>query len=180
MWRRLQGKTGIVIAFILGLALATGTTASAAMLITSKQIKNGTIKMRDLSPKVRAKIAAAGPSGAPGQPGAPGATGPLGPTGPAGKFSAENLQVVTGNVATYPIPFPGGYVPQSIAQCPAGTVAIGGWHEMQGSYYASPSPFINSQRPAADPRIWSVTLQWPDSYPGADDPKYVAKAMCAG
>ncbi len=84
MWRRLEGKTGIIIAFILGLALATGTTASAAMLITSKQIKNGTIKMKDLSPKVRAKIQTPGPAGVAGPQGAPGATGVAGPTGPAG------------------------------------------------------------------------------------------------
>jgi hypothetical protein len=86
MWRRLEGKTGIIIAFILGLALATGTTASAAMLITSKQIKNGTIKMKDLSPQVRAKIQAPGPAGVAGPQGAPGATGVAGPTGLTGPF----------------------------------------------------------------------------------------------
>ena len=183
MWRRLEGKTGIIIAFILGLALATGTTASAAMLITSKQIKNGTIKMKDLSPKVRAKIQTPGPAGVAVPQGAPGATvvaGPTGPAGPPGKFSGDNVQVVTGNVATYPIPFPGGSVPQSNATCPTGTVAIGGWYEMQGAYYADPVPFISSYRQAGNPRMWSVALMWPDDYPGSEDPSYVAKAMCAG
>jgi hypothetical protein len=180
MRRRLHGTTGIAIAFILGVALATGTTASAAMLITSKQIKNGTIKMKDLSPKVRAKIEAPGVAGPQGAPGATGVAGPTGPAGPPGKFSGDNVQVVTGNAATYPIPFPGGIVPQSNATCPAGTVAIGGWYEMQGVYYAEPSPFISSYR-QPDPRVWSVVLQWSDSYPtGAGNPTYVAKAMCAG
>ena len=60
-------------------ALLVGAgTATAAKLITSKNIKNGTIQTRDLSTSLKSKIRK------PGKPGAPGPRGPAGPTGPAG------------------------------------------------------------------------------------------------
>jgi len=173
MWRSLRAKRGIFVAFLIGVVVAGASTATAASLITSKDIKDGTIKLKDLSPKVRALVTAPGPTGA---------TGPIGATGPAGApggFSTDNITIVTGNVATYPIPFPGGAVPQSNAECPAGKVAIGGWFEMQGIYYATPTPFVSSYRQVGNPRMWSVSISWPDAYPG-DDPSYVAKAVCAG
>ena len=66
----------IALAALLVLALVT-TGAVAAQLITSKDIKNGTIKKKDLSKKVKAKLndKAPGPPGAPGQNGANGAPG---------------------------------------------------------------------------------------------------------
>lgn len=175
MWNFLRTRRGTVIAFLLGLALATATTATAATVITSKQIKNGTITMKDLSPAVRAKINAPGPVGPTGP---AGSTGQTGPAGSPGGFTTDNISIVAGNEATFPVPFPGGAVPQSNAKCPDGKVAIGGWYEMLGVYYSQPVPFVTSFR-QGDPRIWSVALSWPDTYPG-DDPTYVAKAVCAG
>jgi hypothetical protein len=62
---------------LLALALGAAGTAVAAKLITSKQIKNGTIKLKDLSKKAQEDLAGAG---APGTNGTPGADGSAGPT----------------------------------------------------------------------------------------------------
>ncbi len=80
-----RGRAGMVLAFMLGLLIATAGTAAAAKLITGKQIKDGSIASRDLSKSVRAQIAKAAKPGPQGEPGAPGARGEAGPsTGPAG------------------------------------------------------------------------------------------------
>lgn len=178
MWQNLRAKRGVIAAFLIGVMVAGASTATAASLITSKNIKNGTIKLKDLSPQVRALISQPGPAGATGPTGATGLTGTQGPAGVPGGFSTDNITIVTGNVATYPIPFLGGAVPQSNAECPVGKIAIGGWYEMQGIYYSEPAPFVNSYRQPA-PRIWSVNLAWPDTYPDTSA-SYVAKAVCAG
>ena len=74
-------------------ALGVGaTSATAASLITSANIKDGTIKMRDLSPSLKAKIKKAnaatagvnGTNGAKGDAGANGANGANGLDGAAG------------------------------------------------------------------------------------------------
>jgi hypothetical protein len=71
----------MVLAFMLGLAVATAGTATAARLITGKQIKNGSIARKDLSRAVRAELSASakpgpqgiqGPQGVKGDQGAPG------------------------------------------------------------------------------------------------------------
>ena len=71
----------IILAALAALALGGGT-ATAAKLITSKDIKNGTIKLADLSAgakkSLKGRRGPAGPAGMPGAPGAPGARGPAG------------------------------------------------------------------------------------------------------
>ena len=82
MRRVVQGRAGMVVAFMLGLVIATAGTATAARLITGKQIKDGSISTRDLSKGVRgllAKSSAPGPEGPRGSRGEPGPS-----TGPAG------------------------------------------------------------------------------------------------
>lgn len=73
------GRAGMALAFLLGLVIATAGTATAARLITGKQIKDGSVTSRDLSKGVRkqlSKTAAAGPRGPQGIPGpATGAAG---------------------------------------------------------------------------------------------------------
>lgn len=56
---RLNRSTAI--AFILGLLLASAGTATAAKLITGKQIKNGSITLADLSPKTQAALKGTAP-----------------------------------------------------------------------------------------------------------------------
>ena len=48
------GRAGMVVAFLLGLVIATAGTATAARLITGKQIKDGSVAARDLTKSVRA------------------------------------------------------------------------------------------------------------------------------
>ncbi len=74
-----RGRAGMAVAFLLGLMIATAGTATAARLITGKQIKDGSVASRDLSKGVRKQIArkaVAGPRGPQGIPGP--ATGPAG------------------------------------------------------------------------------------------------------
>lgn len=73
-----------VITFVLSLVLATAGTATAARLITSKDIKNGSIKEKDLAQSVRKKLNTAGAMGPKGEPGAHGPKGDTGAQGPAG------------------------------------------------------------------------------------------------
>lgn len=61
---------------IIAVALASAGSAVAARMITSAQIKNGTIKKADLAPSVRAQLG--------GKRGPRGATGPEGSKGAAG------------------------------------------------------------------------------------------------
>ena len=79
---RSQGRTGTVLAFVFGVAVATAGTATAAKLITGKQIKDGSITKKDLSSGIRAQLAEAG------RPGPQGATGPMGPKGDKGDAGA--------------------------------------------------------------------------------------------
>ena len=75
MRRVVHGRAGMVLAFMLGLVIATAGTATAARLITGKQIKDGSVATRDLTKGVqgllakRAKQGPAGPRGTRGEPG---------------------------------------------------------------------------------------------------------------
>ena len=83
MLRKLKPRApGLLIALVVLAVAATSGSAVAGSLITSKQIKNGTIKFKDMNKGARAKLAGdtgpQGPQGA-GDQGAPGpATGPAG------------------------------------------------------------------------------------------------------
>jgi hypothetical protein len=80
------------VAAALAVLLVAGATsgAVAAKLITSADIKDGTIRKVDLSKKVKKSLQKAsqpgpvGPSGSPGPVGPTGSPGPSGPAGPAG------------------------------------------------------------------------------------------------
>jgi hypothetical protein len=93
MRRWFEGRAAVIVAFVAGMAIATAGTATAARLITGKQIKNGSIAKKDLSKAVRKQLAKLGRPGAPGakgdkgdkgDSGAPGAPGADGSSAPAG------------------------------------------------------------------------------------------------
>jgi hypothetical protein len=77
---------GVLIAAVAVAVVATSGSAVAASLITGKQIKNGTIKLKDINKNARAKLEGdtgpQGPQGVQGPKGDPGEPGPA--TGPAG------------------------------------------------------------------------------------------------
>jgi len=85
MRRVFEGRSGMALAFVLGLVIATAGTATAAKLITGKQIKDGTISTKDLSKALRAQLQKArvpGPAGPQGPLGETGARGEAGAAGP--------------------------------------------------------------------------------------------------
>lgn len=92
--------------------VAGGGTAVAASKITSRDIKNGTIKMSDLSRTAK--------NGLKGKRGLRGFTGPAGPQGPAGVSGVLGAQVVEVAMTIFP-----GEVNGPQAFCPAGKVVIG-------------------------------------------------------
>ena len=92
---------GVVLA-ALALVVALSGSAVGASLITSKQIKNGTIRISDLSPSARAALkgrtgpigpkgdaGVGGLQGSRGAEGVPGRTGAAGPTGPTGETGPD-------------------------------------------------------------------------------------------
>jgi hypothetical protein len=95
MRRWLRGRAGIVLVFMLGLGIATAATAGASSLITGGQIKDGTIRAKDLSKGLRKQIKASrgspGPTGPSGPAGASGLPGPPGPT--VAGFATTNANV---------------------------------------------------------------------------------------
>ncbi len=92
MRRIFRGRAGMALAFILGLLIASAGTATAAKLITGKQIKDGSIGAKDLSKAVQVQLQKAGvsgPVGAPGSKGEPGAGGVRGPKGDPGPVAVS-------------------------------------------------------------------------------------------
>ena len=100
----------IIVAALAILALGGGT-ASAAKLITGKQIKNGSIGTTDLSGS--AKSALKGNSGP---------QGPQGPQGPAGPSVVGQSTLVR----SAEVPFGPDVVKSAIAFCPAGHRVVSG------------------------------------------------------
>ncbi len=81
-----------------------GTVAVAAQLITSKDIKNNTIKPKDLTKGLRKQIARKrpGPSGVTGPAGATGATGPAGTDGTA-TYAGPHWSLIDRNTEGSPV-----------------------------------------------------------------------------
>ena len=105
-----------LIAAVVAAVVAAASGTAATIVVTSKQIKNGTIQTVDISPG--AKRALKGNRGPRGYEGAPGVNGAPGQPGPPG------IQTLTRVVASTQIP-PETY--DSItAQCPAGQKAVSG------------------------------------------------------
>jgi len=85
---RVGGHVRVVLAFVLGLVIATATTAGAASLITGKQIKDGSISAKDLAKTVRTQLARAGTPGPKGESGQAGPKGDPGAKGDQGSLPA--------------------------------------------------------------------------------------------
>jgi hypothetical protein len=140
-------KKRITPAFVLAMlalfiALAGTATAGTAVLITGKQIKNGSIGLADIS--VSAKRALKG------QRGPQGIAGPAGTAGPAGLpggFDPAKVSYVTGSTVT----FAPGEIGFAHATCPAGTTVIG------GGYYASIAS-VAADKTYGDGRTWSALI----------------------
>lgn len=98
---RLHRPSPALIVSIVALIVAcTGTAVAVKSAITSAQIKDGTIKLKDLSPAARKAllkdIGPTGPAGPKGAAGAKGAAGSKGATGPTGATGASGASVFGG------------------------------------------------------------------------------------
>jgi hypothetical protein len=88
-----------IAAVVAGAAVVAFIGAGAgysAVLVTSKDIKDGTIKTKDLNPKTVAELKGTHGQGAPGAQGAPGPIGPQGPQGPAGPSNVTQVKALGG------------------------------------------------------------------------------------
>jgi Collagen triple helix repeat (20 copies) len=140
-------KSALIAAVVAAIVAAASGTA-ATIVVTSKNIKNGTIQTVDISAKAKralkgnrgprgfegptglmGPIGLTGPIGARG---APGPSGPPGPQGPAGPGLSDLYYVFdTGTAA----PLSGG---TAIAQCDPGDIAISGGGSVDtGRIYAT-------------------------------------------
>jgi hypothetical protein len=167
----LQGRTGTLAVIALALLLAAGGTATAAKLITGKDVKNSSltgadirnssltgsdVKDRSLSPKdfSGSVQGPAGPQGAPGPTGAPGAKGDPGTAG---------LEVVRQTFTDVFIVNSGGQRGLSevkTVSCPAGKKAIGGGHDLsaEADQGLARAIELSASEPNADGTGWSVQL----------------------
>lgn len=86
----------------LALIVAMSGSAVGASLITSRQIKDGTIQVKDLSKKARAQLKGrAGPAGPAGTRGLAGPAGPAGAPGSQGPPGPVDLKYVAGAVVNH-------------------------------------------------------------------------------
>ena len=136
----------------LALFLALGGTSYAALVITSKNVKNGSLTGKDIK---NASVASADiknnsllvkdfkpgqlPVGVPGPQGGPGPSGPAGPqgpTGPAGTPGTDafgSITYVKGPNTT--LPANQWAVVVAVADCPAGQVPLGGGVSTLSDFY---------------------------------------------
>ena len=108
-------KSIIIAGVVAALVSAGAATATTTLVITSAQIKNGTIQTVDIS--ARAKRALKGNRGLRGLAGEPGAQGAPGPAGPG----LSGLHYVQATATVPPL-----QVGSAQAQCPSGERAISG------------------------------------------------------
>jgi hypothetical protein len=120
--------------------------AVAATVITSSNIKDGTIQLRDLSPAARAALK--------GQRGPRGVSGPPGSQGVAGGFDLSKITIVTS--APFNVPAGGGLA-GAFATCLVGSKLIGG-----GGGFQSGAGIVAYDAPLGD-REWEATSVNPTS-----------------
>jgi hypothetical protein len=91
-----------VIAAVVAAVVAAASGTAATIVVTSKNIKNGTIQTVDISAKAkRALTGSRGPRGLAGPAGVAGAAGPAGPAGAAGPQGAKGDRGPSGAWSTF-------------------------------------------------------------------------------
>ena len=115
-------KSALIAAVVAAVVAAATSTAATTIVITSKQIKNGTIQSVDISAKTkRALKGNRGARGARGPTGAQGATGAAGPAGAQGPPGIQTLTPVSNSVSV-----PEGMAGEVTAPCPSGQRPVSG------------------------------------------------------
>jgi Collagen triple helix repeat (20 copies) len=163
---------------VIATALVVGVgAASATVVVTSKNIKNGTIQMVDISAKAKAALKGnRGPAGPAGQ---AGAQGPQGSQGSQGSPGAPGLQGQQGVQGVQGIQGPPGlagveYVVEvgvpgegsATAICPEGKYVIGGGASASSGWFYRSEPTDNAS--------WTASADG-----GAEAANVTAFAICA-
>ena len=133
--RSIKGWMIVAVAAISVMLVGAGG-ATAASFITSSNIKNGTIKLVDISSSAKRALK-----------GNDGRQGAQGVQGPSGGFDPAKVVYVEGPMATAPA----GESAVSAAYCPAGTKAISGGYFFA---YANDGLTIEMSQPIADGTGW--------------------------
>jgi hypothetical protein len=146
--RRLRRRPspGVILG-IIAIVLASTGSAIAASQITSKQIKNGTIQLTDISKKARVSL-----EGGRGPQGGPGPGGPAGPPGPPGPAGATKVVVRQGT----PFSIPFGMNGTSTASCNPGERAVGGGNTASDPLLAVSQSLPIGGSTSAPPTGWRV------------------------
>ena len=152
-----------LIAIVAVLAMASGA-AAARVLITSKDIKNGTIRPVDLSAAakktMRGKQGIRGARGARGPTGIRGFQGTPGPPGFTDVLPNDNLGSISAN-----------------ASGTVSAVCIGGYKAVGGGFEATdPNLSVYSSKPSASGFGWDVSAR----NSGNDPAALWAYVLCAG
>ena len=168
--------------------IAVGSTgAVAADLVTSKDIKNRTIRMVDLNNKIRAKLnkrAQRGPQGPAGPQGAPGAQGATGPAGADGATGPAGADGATGPAGADGATGPTGPTGDTGATGPTGPAGTDGtatyanpeWGQIDRNTIGSPTavlrggPYVgNTQAPPFGVGSLSLTVNGQPRTPSATE-----------
>jgi hypothetical protein len=160
-------KTALIAA-VVSAVIASTTATAATIVVTSKNIKNGTIQTVDISAK--AKRALKGNRGPRGLAGPRGATGAQGPTGPAGAPGARGPAGPGMTDFEWVSNSQSGPVGTDLVvqvQCPAGKVIVSGGGE-------SDTGFLYANR-LATPQGWAVGASTSD----IDGQTVTVQALCA-
>jgi hypothetical protein len=115
-------KTALIAAVVSAVVAAASGTA-ATIVVTSKNIKNGTIQTVDISAKAQRAL-----KGNRGVRGSVGAQGPAGPQGIQGPPGIQRLRLVVSPTVS----IPGGAQGKAEAVCPAGEIAVAGGFGLAG------------------------------------------------
>lgn len=146
------------------IAFSSATSATAAKLITTKQIKNGAVtsaKIKDgtiTAKDIKSGVLKGGPAGAKGE---KGARGDAGPQGAAGADGAQGHAGASGVAAVSTVrngeTIPGGEPAVVTASCPAGAKAVSGygrWTGGPGYAYGTQEKTFYSSQPTNDGSGW--------------------------
>jgi hypothetical protein len=138
-----------LIAGIVAAVVAAASSTAATIVITSKQIKDGTIQAVDLSAAAkRALKGTRGARGAVGAPGPQGAQGFQGPQGVPGTPSMQRLRLISSATVTIPPQQTG----TADAICPPGEIAVSGGYTLAG-------PEVGLFKSAGTGGVWTAEAE---------------------
>jgi hypothetical protein len=160
----------IIVALIAVVLAAAGAGAASTKLLTGRDIRDGTIAAKDLSPALRAQIQRTGRPGLRGAPGERGPAGPAGANGTPGGFDPAKVTYVSSEQT--PLVLANGRDATVSAACPSGSRAISG-----GLTAISPV-LLKASSAAANGSAWTVSIR-DEGTPLGFQNVLVALAVCA-